>query len=108
MRLWAQRSRDGSLMLEAVMDSKILIPSEQPAERGSRLLRANALYDQADIADFLGLSKRTLVQWRADGVGPRFRRIRKRVVYLGSDVNGWVLSDQDTDDAGTETVTGTK
>ena len=63
----------------------------QPAERGRELLSKNALYDQIDVAAFLGTTVRTLTQWRAEGAGPQFRRIRKRVVYLGKDVNDWVL-----------------
>lgn len=63
----------------------------QPAERGRELLSRSALYDQSDVAAFLGTTVRTLTQWRADGAGPQFRRIRKRVVYLGKDVNDWVL-----------------
>lgn len=67
--------------------------SDQPADRGRQLLSSNALYDQEAVAAFLGASIRTLAQWRADGTGPRFRKIRKRIVYLGHDVNSWVLNE---------------
>lgn len=73
------------------MSARSMAASDQPAERGRRLLSRNALYDQKDVADFLGTTLRTLAQWRTDGTGPQFRKIRKRVVYLGQDVNDWVL-----------------
>ena len=44
---------------------------------------------QAESADFLRLSERTLERWRVEGNGPRFRRFGRRVVYAKSDLENW-------------------
>ena len=81
------------------MNPKNQATASQPADRGRLLLRKNALYEQDDVASFLGTTVRSLAQWRADGTGPQFRKIRKRIVYLGQDVNDWVLGQQGLSDA---------
>ncbi len=58
---------------------------------GQPLLVPDHIYTQAAVAEFLRRSERTLMLWRGTGNGPPFRRIRNRVVYIGSDVNKWVL-----------------
>ena len=44
---------------------------------------------QAEAADFLRISERTLERWRVEGNGPRFRRFGRRVVYAKSDLEIW-------------------
>ena len=58
---------------------------------GQPLLVPDHIYTQEAVARFLSRSERTLMLWRGKGSGPPFRRIRNRVVYIGSDVNKWVL-----------------
>ena len=49
-----------------------------------------ALYfTQAEAADLLRISERTLERWRVEGCGPRFRRFGRRVVYSKSDMEVW-------------------
>jgi excisionase family DNA binding protein len=43
-----------------------------------------------DVAEYLGIPKQTLYQWRSKGYGPPGRRIGKHVRYRQSDVEQWV------------------
>ncbi|GLY35242.1 hypothetical protein Amsp01_012660 [Amycolatopsis sp. NBRC 101858] len=43
-----------------------------------------------DVADYLGIPKNTLYQWRTKGYGPTGRRIGKYVRYRSEDVDSWV------------------
>ena len=43
-----------------------------------------------DVADYLGIPKNTLYQWRTKGYGPTGRRIGKYVRYRSEDVDAWV------------------
>ncbi|MBE8518121.1 helix-turn-helix domain-containing protein [Amycolatopsis sp. H6(2020)] len=43
-----------------------------------------------DVADYLGVPKNTLYQWRTKGYGPTGRRIGKYVRYRSEDVDAWV------------------
>jgi hypothetical protein len=43
----------------------------------------------ADAADFLGLSPRTLERMRIDGRGPIFLKLGRRVVYARADLVAW-------------------
>jgi hypothetical protein len=45
--------------------------------------------NQAEAADFLRLSERTLERWRVEGHGPRFRRFGRRIVYAQGDLEAW-------------------
>lgn len=47
---------------------------------------------QSEAAEFLRLSERTLERWRVEGMGPRFRRFGRRVVYAKSDLETWADS----------------
>ena len=58
---------------------------------GQPLLVADHIYTQHAVAKFLDRSERTLMLWRGKGSGPPFRRIRNRIIYIGRDVNTWVL-----------------
>lgn len=50
-------------------------------------------YSTAEAADALGLSPRTLQDWRLDGIGPTYRRISAtRVIYTAEDLRSWVDS----------------
>jgi excisionase family DNA binding protein len=43
-----------------------------------------------DVADYLGVPKNTLYQWRTKGYGPTGRRIGKYVRYRSEDVDAWI------------------
>lgn len=45
-----------------------------------------ALLDDVRAAQFLGLGRRTLQNWRVQGVGPRFLRIGRSVRYSMADL----------------------
>jgi hypothetical protein len=50
------------------------------------------LLTAAQTADRLGVSKRTLANWRSLGRGPRFGVLRTRVRYREADVDAFVAS----------------
>lgn len=53
----------------------------------------DSLVKPSTLADRLGLSERTLADWRLDGRGPRFVRISRRaVVYRPEDIDAWLES----------------
>ena len=58
---------------------------------GQPLLVPDHIYTQEAVAEFLRRSERTLMLWRGKANGPPFRRIRNRIVYIGNDVNKWLL-----------------
>ncbi|PZQ54006.1 MAG: DNA-binding protein [Phenylobacterium zucineum] len=66
--------------------------SEELTVTPHRLLR------QAEAAEWLGLSARTLEKHRCFGTGPVYRKIGGRVVYAMSDLTEWA-------DQGTRTST---
>jgi excisionase family DNA binding protein len=43
-----------------------------------------------ELAGLLKISERTLLKWRAEGVGPNFKRVGRRVLYRRSDVASWL------------------
>ncbi|UJW35082.1 helix-turn-helix domain-containing protein [Saccharothrix sp. AJ9571] len=45
-----------------------------------------------DVADYLGIPKNTLYQWRTKGYGPAGKRIGKHVRYQPEDVTAWVAA----------------
>ena len=45
-----------------------------------------------EVGQFLGLSVRTLAQWRTHGKGPTYCRVGRHVRYRWSDVQSWVNS----------------
>lgn len=45
-----------------------------------------------DLADYLGVPKKTLEQWRYLGKGPAYAKVGKHVRYRRSDVDAWVDS----------------
>jgi excisionase family DNA binding protein len=50
------------------------------------------LWTVDDVADYLGVPKQTLYQWRTRGFGPAGSRIGKHVRYNPADVKSWVDS----------------
>ncbi len=46
-------------------------------------------YTEAEAANLLNLSCRTLQRWRQDGLGLRFRRFGGLVRYARSDIKNW-------------------
>jgi excisionase family DNA binding protein len=43
-----------------------------------------------ELAEFLGIPKQTIYQWRTKGYGPPAVRIGKYVKYRPSDVERWI------------------
>ncbi len=51
---------------------------------------APPLLDNNQAADFLGLGRRTLENWRVRGDGPRFLRVGRAIRYARSDLEAWL------------------
>jgi excisionase family DNA binding protein len=50
------------------------------------------LLTQAETAELLRLSERTLERWRVIGGGPAFCKFGKRVLYRRTDLEKWIAS----------------
>lgn len=50
------------------------------------------LLTQAETAELLRLSERTLERWRVLGGGPVFCKLGKRVLYRRADLDEWIAS----------------
>ena len=50
------------------------------------------LLTQAETAELLRLSERTLEKWRVVGGGPVFCKLGKRVLYRRDDLEKWIAS----------------
>lgn len=50
----------------------------------------NGLWGTMELAEYLGIPKQTIYQWRTKGYGPPGCRIGKYVKYLPSDVERWI------------------
>ena len=53
---------------------------------------AMTFYSTRHVADWLGISPRTLEGYRTTGKGPMFHRFGCRVRYLGADLDIWVAA----------------
>ena len=47
---------------------------------------------QAEAADVLRISARSLERWRLEGTGPAYRKFGRRVVYGRADLETWAES----------------
>ncbi|WP_308424784.1 helix-turn-helix transcriptional regulator [Longimycelium tulufanense] len=45
-----------------------------------------------DLANFLGVPKNTIYQWRSKGYGPPSRKVGRYVKYLPDEVRRWLHS----------------
>lgn len=49
----------------------------------------NAYLDEIGASTYLGLSRRTLQNWRVRGQGPRFAKFGKSVRYQAAELDRW-------------------
>lgn len=47
-------------------------------------------YTSQELADHLRMSSNTLSGWRYRGIGPRFVKVGKKVLYRPADVDAWL------------------
>ncbi len=57
--------------------------------RAARAARGSPFLTTQQAAFYLGLSPRTLQEYRTGGVGPAFRRHSRRVCYHIDDLDAW-------------------
>lgn len=50
------------------------------------------LLTQAEAADFLRVSERSLERWRVAGTGPAFCKAGRRVLYPKQNLDDWIAS----------------
>lgn len=53
-------------------------------------MEGSPVLDSPTAANYLGLAKRTLDNWRVSGCGPQFIKIGRRVVYRQSDLDAFL------------------
>ena len=53
-----------------------------------------AAYRTLELANLLGVSRRTLQRWRLEGGGPKYSRIGRDCLYLMSDIEAWLKQRQ--------------
>jgi predicted DNA-binding transcriptional regulator AlpA len=46
--------------------------------------------DEKELAQRTGVSRRTWQKYRVMGVGPPYRKLERRVLYLWSEVRAWI------------------
>ena len=51
-------------------------------------------YDAKETAEFLGVTVKTLANWRHEGVGPKFSKPRKKVYYSIDELNEWMKNEK--------------
>ncbi|MFI6324643.1 helix-turn-helix domain-containing protein [Nonomuraea sp. NPDC050556] len=47
-----------------------------------------------EVADYLGIPQKTLVQWRWRGVGPRYIKVGRHIRYRWADIEKWLDQNQ--------------
>jgi hypothetical protein len=62
---------------------------EDANERAARAKRGSPFLNTAQAAHYLGLAKRTLEDWRGEGLGPASRRHGRFVRYHIDDLDAW-------------------
>jgi hypothetical protein len=63
--------------------------------RGDRMTQHgdnDVLWNQSQVADYLGISPRTVEGWRRRGTGPAWQRVGRSPRYFKRDVLAWVRS----------------
>lgn len=49
-----------------------------------------ATFNDQELADYLGISRKTLQKWRSLGLGPNYLKLGAKVVYRIEDVNTYI------------------
>ena len=62
---------------------------DDPNDRAARATRGSPFLSPQQAAHFLGLSVRTLQEYRSAGKGPRFRRHSRHIRYHIDDLELW-------------------
>ncbi|WP_326914966.1 helix-turn-helix domain-containing protein [Sphingopyxis chilensis] len=60
-----------------------------PAERAAKARAGSPFLSAAETAHYLGISERTLLEYRSKGRGPAFRRHGNKVRYHIDDLIAW-------------------
>lgn len=66
-------------------------PSDTPEFEARQKNKLNSPYlTQAQAAEYLHISERTLERLRHEGLGARYRKAGRRVLYLPEDLDAWL------------------
>jgi hypothetical protein len=63
--------------------------ADDVAERAIRAQRRSPFLSPAQAAVYLGVSERTLQEYRTAGIGPRYRRHSRHLRYHIDDLDAW-------------------
>jgi excisionase family DNA binding protein len=90
-------------MLSHVNEQKLAEVSAEQAPSAAVYNRCvgELLMTEAEVAEYLRVTVRTLATWRAEGRGPRPLRVGRGIRYRRSDVDAW-LERQAEEPAGDE------
>lgn len=58
----------------------------------SALPTENVPIPAAEITQYTGIAKQTHNRWRHEGIGPRFAKLGRRVIYFSDDIRAWMQS----------------
>lgn len=62
-----------------------------PAQRPTRPMGYQELWDIDQVANYLGVPKQTIYGWRSEGKGPKGFRVGKHLRWHASTVIAWTL-----------------
>ena len=67
------------------------LPNDDAAARAARARLGTPFLGPEQAAFYLGLTTRTLQEYRSRGTGPRFRRHGRYIRYHIDDIDAWAL-----------------
>ena len=68
-------------------------------------MKLQALLTQKQVADLIGVSRKTIERWRYEGAGPAWLRVGQGVRYHPADVTAWLELHRNGGDRGREAQT---
>jgi predicted DNA-binding transcriptional regulator AlpA len=75
-----------------------MIDDEDANRRAARAKKGSPFLNTAQAAHYLGLAKRTLEDWRGEGLGPTPRRHGRFVRYHIDDLDAWSKGERSAQD----------
>ena len=66
-------------------------PPLLPAQRPSKPMEYQELWDIENVANYLGVPKQTIYSWRTTGYGPQGFRVGKHLRWRAATVIAWTL-----------------
>lgn len=87
MALWVSVDRAAEIVLNALASGGLAVGGTQPPQEAAR-----RWLKPDDAAHHIGVSSKTLANWRWAGKGPRFYKAAHSVLYDRDELDAWVRS----------------